>query len=400
MSKQLIRKAIKDLAKPLQPKPKPKTRKRKSRSLLQESPSSYGSLAPIAIDGHLPYFRPIHKTGPGGGYMVCNRELVLPTVTFGTTTGFAITSTVRFNPGLANVVPWLSNIASDYTTYRIHKLSVIWIPIAPSTTQGDVVIFPAYNPQISAPTTELGASSNQDSMIRTVWRPFEQPLDVEAIMTPGPRKYVRSSAVFTDLKTYDGLVLYVGGNNSVNSAGNPIGKLWLYYEVEFFEPVLNTTLSIPSATTIQAYNSAADVFTNGVIGIPGLNVSLDPFGFGTQTGVTFGGTNFNNCYTLPPGWWVFESVFSFLNTTTSAPFYVTGWINQLSTNGTTIGSVGASSGGNTASFSNQVCIVLRISVLSSPNIPGSQYVQLAYNCTFTGGSVQMQPGGGLTISPA
>lgn len=262
--KPLISKAVIDVLNTTRKTKRSRRAKANRSSMLSMSNSLNSSYANVAEDVELDYMEPTIGTGAGGGRLVSNRELVLPTVSFGAGTGFFITNQFNFNPGLASLVPWLSNIAIDFTSYKLHRFNIVYIPITGTSTQGDSVMFPAYNPLAQAPTTETAVVNNKDSVTRVVWKSWRKRLNPLDLMGGMARKFVRTGNIAGDLKTYDATRIYIGSNNAVDSSAKPIGKYFIEYDVEFFDPVVQSNTALQPSSTTQYYNNVADTLSNGV----------------------------------------------------------------------------------------------------------------------------------------
>jgi hypothetical protein len=170
-------------------------------------------------------------TGTRNSKRVRHCEMVVPSVDGSTT--FKVQNVLQLNPGL-QTFPWLATESKNWTQYTVHKLEAKWVPIAPTSTQGDVIICPNYNAQRPAPTTEQQAANNKDAVTESVWKSFVVPLDPIGMMGLAPRRFIRTSQVSGDIKTYDVGKLFICTNNETGIAA--VGKVFLEYDIEFFEP--------------------------------------------------------------------------------------------------------------------------------------------------------------------
>jgi hypothetical protein len=74
------------------------------------------------------------------------------------------------------------------------------------------------------------------------WSSFDYKVDIASTTSMGSRKYIRSVNVAGDIKTYDVGTLYVATIGQDNT--DAVGKLFVDYDVEFFNPIIvNPTLS-------------------------------------------------------------------------------------------------------------------------------------------------------------
>jgi hypothetical protein len=148
------------------------------------------------------------------------------------------------NPGLAASFPWLSTMAADWQQYRFHTLRFRYVTRSATSVGGSVMLCPTYNPKQVVPTDERTLMNAASSVEDAPWKNFYCPLDVNGMFPTGPRKWIREGAAAGDLSTYDVGRLFVGttGNSGI-SEDLTMGKLWVDYDVEFFLPVTETTIS-------------------------------------------------------------------------------------------------------------------------------------------------------------
>lgn len=395
--KTAIVKAVNTLMKSQMRRPKNNKRKQKKRkrALLENtsvSSRSSSNYAFVAEGIDMDYLEPKQGRGPNGGHYVCNRELVLSNISFGATTGFTITQQFNFNPGLAGVLPWLSNIGTDYTSYRIHGLSLVYIPIAGTGTQGDVVVYPAFNPLAAAPSTEIAVVNNKDAVTRVVWKSWRKILDPNDLMGGMTRKTIRAGNIAGDLKTYDGCRVYIGSNNAADSSAKPIGKLFVEYEIEFFDPVVQLSTVLQPSYTTQFYNSAADPLPTG--SATALSLSLVPGYNGLNIAPPSAGTIF-----LPAGVYRLTASFCYQDTanetfTVFQQFY---YNNGALTN--TRGQVLCRSTGVGTQANNLVSDIL-LTVPPADVTSGANYIFVVATATGSAGTLSCLTGGSLIITPA
>jgi hypothetical protein len=161
-----------------------------------------------------------------------HRELIASTVAG--STGFTVQNVFALNPGLAATFPWLAPQAAQWEQYTVHGIKFIWVPIAPTSTAGDVYLVPDYDASDPTPTTEVQASDNVDSVVDSCWQDIECVLDNKAMMGLGPRRFTRPCAIAGDVKTFDVGKFFLCTNNEAGTSA--IGKLFVEYDFEFFEP--------------------------------------------------------------------------------------------------------------------------------------------------------------------
>jgi len=226
--------------------------------------------------------RRIQSTAPqiirtSKGMRIRHRELVVSSIAGATT--FTVQNRLALNPGLASVFPWLAPQAQQWEEYTCHALRAEYIPIAPTSTAGDVIISPDYNASDPTPTTETQISDNVDTVEDSCWRDIEVNLTPSSMHPIGPRKYVRPCAVAGDIKTYDVGVLFVAVNNETGTSA--VGKLWVEYDFEFFVPQNSPSPATTSQQTSFFSNHAATGFTTATPkAVPWDTLVFDPLNIG------------------------------------------------------------------------------------------------------------------------
>jgi len=147
----------------------------------------------------------------------------------------------------------------------------VYVPIASTATQGDVVFTPIYDATSQAPASEQAAMNVKNSITSPVWKEVSIDLDVAAMNSGIARKWIRTtsvSAVGNDLKTFDFAQFYVSTNNCVNT--NAVGKLFVEYTFEFFDQVTDKGQPPTVVQNISVWqDTAADSAAFGTVGAVG-----------------------------------------------------------------------------------------------------------------------------------
>jgi len=101
------------------------------------------------------------------------------------------------------------------------------------------------------------------------------------MMGIGPRRFVRSTNVAGDIKTFDVGKLFVISNNETGTTA--IGKLWFEYDFEFFIPQNSPSGSSTSGVTSMYLRAAVSTYSTGVAADFDMDAaSFDPLGFGVD----------------------------------------------------------------------------------------------------------------------
>ncbi len=216
------------------------------------------------------------------GVRIRHRELIA-SIAGSTTVGV---TPFPLNPGMATTFPWLSPQAVQYDQYTFHKLHFEYISRTDAFKTGSVIMAPDYDAIDAPPTTEIAASTYQDSVEFSPMVDAVCALNKSSMFPMGPRKYVRSSIVpFSDLKTYDAgnmFVLAIEENNT-----DLIGKLYVNYDVELFTPQ-TPSLSPDPVMDASIYRFGPQgVVSGATTPVDTYVVTADPVGFGTPIAGVF-----------------------------------------------------------------------------------------------------------------
>lgn len=145
------------------------------------------------------------------------------------------------NPGLSATFPWLSSQADGWEQYRFRYLYFEFVTRTATSTVGSVILTPDYNPSDPNPADEKSATSYFNAVETAPWVDQKCHLSVESMFPLGSRKFIRNCEVSGDPKTFDAAAFFLC---TVEEAGaDPIGKLWVHYDVELFVP--QTMISTP-----------------------------------------------------------------------------------------------------------------------------------------------------------
>lgn len=238
---------------------------------------------PVAISTRVQTVQPIVSRS-AKSMRIQHRELVLASIPG--SVAFQNQFSLSINPGLSGTFPWLAPQAAQWEQYAVRKLIAQYVPIAPTSTQGDVIISPDYDASDPTPTTEAQAANAMDAVEDACWKRIDVVLDVPSMMGLGPRRYVRQGNVAGDVKTFDVAKLFV---STVNETGtSAIGKLYLDYDIEFFVPQNSPSPATAPDQTYMCKKSGAQTLTTGVSTAIAWEAALfDPLGFGNASSGVF-----------------------------------------------------------------------------------------------------------------
>lgn len=231
---------------------------------------------------------------------VKHRELVEPAL-LGSTT-FALQETYVVNPGLASSFPWLSTMAATWQEYELHSLSYQYLTRVSTATAGSIMLSPDLDPTNPPPGNEVSTSNNPSTVEGPVWKDLKCNVNLSGAHNV-KRRFVRNGPEVGDAHMFDALTMYVITNDCANT--NPLGKIWVEYDISFYLPVV---------TPSDPISRGCCLFTNSVDqAIP----------MTTPTAVIFGTTVCNpfniqyaaGLFTPPRGMYIIDYVFSYSDTT-------------------------------------------------------------------------------------
>ena len=206
---------------------------------------------------------------------------------------FTLTS-YYLNPGVAATFPWLSNIASNFETYRFMGLMFEFKSTSAdalnstNTALGTVIMAADYNAGSPVPLNKMQMEQAMWSISTKPSVSALAPIECAPKENPMATMYIRNAAAgstatgmdlrFTDLCRFD--FATVG-----SQAAAVIGELWVTYDVVLSKPILNygapsTTFSAhfgatagianatPLGTQVTKYNNMQVTATTTVITFP------------------------------------------------------------------------------------------------------------------------------------
>lgn len=242
---------------------------------------------------------------------------------------FTVVNQFSINPGLANLFPWLSDIAVNFQEYRIRGMVYHYVPSSGSAISGTnsalgtVMLQTSYRSNDTAPANKVEMLNEYWSSESVPSEPFCHPIECNPKENPFNIQYVRSGSV----PSGDNQLLYDLGTTYVAVSGQQadntvLGDLWVTYEIELKKPVISSNVT-KSLTAFGRYTggtyTTTDLFngtltTSGTMAVTSSALTLTfPRGvFGNfliivylsgssnLTAVDFGaGSTYTNCVNYP-----------------------------------------------------------------------------------------------------
>jgi hypothetical protein len=117
-----------------------------------------------------------------------------------------------------------------------------------TTTPGGIWLAADYDPNDSAPSSLASLSAYETLDDVQVHRALSLTLSVQRMFDGVQHKKIRCGPVGGDLQLYDGCSLIVATTDCSNS--DPIGKLYLEYEIDLISPQVEPSLPIPPSVLL------------------------------------------------------------------------------------------------------------------------------------------------------
>jgi len=185
---------------------------------------------------------------------------------------FVVQNDFVLNPGLSETFPWLSRVASCFQEYTILGAVFHYVPTSGTAVSGTNPAIGSVMLQTSYRATEDSPSSKVE-MMNEYWAseipPNEtgvHPIECSPKENPFKVQYVRTVPSSTDSPLLYDLGKTFLATQGMPADGNPVGDLWITYEIELRKPVVKSNVSPGTYTAYGATNvgSVADPFTTMV----------------------------------------------------------------------------------------------------------------------------------------
>lgn len=177
-------------------------------------------------------------------------------------------TTLDINPGLGNLFPYLSRLATNFQEYDFKGLifeykstSSVALTTGTNTAMGKVMMAVQYR-------SDAAPFISDTQLLNTMWSVDSKPseaaiLPVECAPSENPFKiqYIREDVTFPgDAKMYDLGQFTIATAGGQTGQTNVIGELWVSYEVELRKPVVTTE---PRAMFQRSMNGWSDAVPTG-----------------------------------------------------------------------------------------------------------------------------------------
>lgn len=220
--------------------------------------------------------------------IVRHREFI---TTVNSSTNFAVQASFDINPGNYYLFPWLAGIAARFQEYKIRGMVFHYVPTSGSAVAstnaalGAVMLQTSYRASDAAPASKIEMLNEYNSNESVPCEAFCHPIECDPKENPFNIQYVRSNAT----TTVEDKLLYDLGTTHVavagcQTTGNPIGDLWVTYEVELKKPIVssNITQTVRSFSANATPASISNFFATVNTSLGSLPVTL-----GASNAITF-----------------------------------------------------------------------------------------------------------------
>jgi len=250
---------------------------------------------------------------------------------------FSVQYSLPLNPGLERTFPWLSSIASMFQEYRIRGLVFHYIPssvdaiASTNPALGTVMLQTSYRSTDTVPSTKLEILNEYWASENVPSQPFCHPIECDPKENPFNIQYVRSMAVPSteNQLMYDLGVTHVA-TQGMQTTGNPVGDLWVTYEVELKKPIITSNVTMQLFSYNAQFSGVTVTTSNFFTGTVVKN------SYNTTDGVTYSGRTI----TLPAGLRGVYAIIIEIGTVTAGSFNVGAAFTNIASTPSWFGSTG------------------------------------------------------------
>nr|QYF49897.1 MAG: hypothetical protein 2 [Heilongjiang sediment noda-like virus 1] len=187
-------------------------------------------------------------TSVGSDIVVTNKEYIGDVTA--ANSSFAANN-YNVNPGLSGTFPWLSAIANRYESYLFTDLRFVYEPICATTVPGSVMMAVDYDASDGSPTNKVSLMSYKGATRTAPWDRTDYNARNSDLRKFGVQRYVRSTAVTGDIKTFDVGNFFIATQNTP-ATPTTLGELYVQYTVRLYTPQFNAGVMALNAPATEA----------------------------------------------------------------------------------------------------------------------------------------------------
>lgn len=192
----------------------------------------------------------MHKSNQS--IIVRHKEFV---TTVNSSQNFQVQASLEINPGNTQLFPWLAGVATRFQEYKIRGMVYHYVPTSGSAVAstnaalGAVMLQTSYRASDTPPDNKLEMLNEYNSNESVPCEAFCHPIECDPKENPFNIQYVRSVATSAaeDKLLYDLGTTHLAVQGC-QTTGNPIGDLWVTYEIELKKPIVSSNITTPFAT--------------------------------------------------------------------------------------------------------------------------------------------------------
>lgn len=200
---------------------------------------------------------------------VCHREFIRDLTVPINPTAF-VNSEQLINPANANLFPWLSRLAKQYSQYKIHGMVFVYKTMtsdyAAAGPLGTIVVATNYNAIDRAFTNKIEMENAEFAVSCKPSMSLVHAIECAPSVSGETVLYVRDPAYETadtsDKRFYDygKFQVATAGLPGTSTPGTTLGELWVSYDIEFMKPIIggDTTLG-PCAALVGQLDGSVGV---------------------------------------------------------------------------------------------------------------------------------------------
>lgn len=190
--------------------------------------------APLATSARTRTRQPEWRAHKNGSVTIRHREQFTEVYRPDATQDYANIFGHRVNPANSEVFPWLAGIAPSWENYLFNKLTFEYVPSAPSTAPGTVVLGVDYDPTDPLPVNKRDLMQMDGSVSAGLWV-GQSHNSTKQNLSKRKELYTATSGPADRLNDVGTLTVGIFGTEDDTSFA-ATGDLWVDYEVRLITP--------------------------------------------------------------------------------------------------------------------------------------------------------------------
>ncbi len=162
---------------------------------------------------------------------------------------FTVQHEYVLNPGMVDTFPWLARIAGCFQEYTFRGAVFHYVPTSgmaitnSNPAIGSVMMQTSYRSTEDKPQTKIELLNEYWASESAPNETFAHPLECQPAENPFKVQYIRSAPLETDSPLMYDLGKTFIATQGMPATGNPIGDLWITYEVELRKPIVKSNVA-------------------------------------------------------------------------------------------------------------------------------------------------------------